>query len=220
MTWDWGYFFESLQQIVTQGLRVTLELTLLGTAVAMVLGLILAMLRRITLRVVRYPLNFVVEFIQTTPLLVQALFAYYGVAQYFGLRVGWFGTAVIVLGIHYATYTSEVYRAGIEAVPGGQWQAARALNFSRGDTWRRVVLPQAVPPVMPALGNYLISMFKDVPQLLVIGVVDMAGTAEAISSQTYKAFEPFIAVGIIYVLLAYPSSLVVRRLEARYGQLV
>jgi polar amino acid transport system permease protein len=130
-----------------------------------------------------------------------------------------FVSGVIVIGIQYSAYTAEVYRAGIDALPRGQWEAARALNFSTPDTWRRVVLPQAIPPILPALGNYLISMFKDTPQLLVIGLLGMAGVADSIGSETYEYAEPFVAVGILFVVVSFGCSLIVRRLESRFGRL-
>src|SRR5690606_13471664 len=96
-----------------------------------------------------------VEFVRSTPLLIQLYFLYYVLPDY-GLSLSPFATGVIALGVHYACYTAEVYRAGIEAVPRGQWEAARALNLSPAATWRHVILPQAVPATLPMLGNYLI----------------------------------------------------------------
>lgn len=215
---DWSFILEILPRIA-KGLVVTVEITFAGTAIAMVLGLVITLLRRAPFRVVRWPVEFVREFIQNTPLLVQAFFFFYVFPEFIGLRLSSFLSGVVVIGIHYSTYTSEVYRAGIEAVPAGQWQAARALNFSGADTWRRVVLPQAIPPIFPALGNYLISMFKDTPQLLAIGVLEMAGVANAIATQTYEATWPYLIAGIFFIILSYLASLVVRRLEARFGRL-
>ncbi len=215
---DWDFILEILPRIA-DGLVVTVELTLLGTAIAMVLGLVLALLRRSRFRAVRWPASFAREFITNTPLLVQAFFFFYVFPEFIGLRLSPFLSGVIVIGIHYATYTSEVYRAGIEAVPAGQWQAARALNFSAGDTWRQIILPQAIPPIFPALGNYLISMFKDTPQLLAIGVLEMVGVSQAIATETYRSTWPYLIAGIFFVILSYIASLAVRRLEARFGRL-
>jgi polar amino acid transport system permease protein len=212
-------FFVSVLPKIAQGLEVTVELTAGGIGVALVLGLFFELLRRSRFRVVRYVIRFVRDFIQNTPLILQAFFFFYIFPQYGLFKLSPFVSGVIVIGIQYAAYTAEVYRAGIDAVPTGQWQAARALNYSRADTWRLIVLPQAIPPIFPALGNYLISMFKDTPQLLVIGVLEMAGTARAIGSQTFEYAEPFVAVGIFFIVLSYGASLVVRRLEARFGRL-
>lgn len=219
MGFDWG-FFASVLPTIARAIPVTVEITAIGIAVAMVLGLLIELGRRSRFAPLRWAIQFIRNFIQNTPLLVQAFFFYYIFPQYLGFSLPAFESGFIVIGIQYAAYTSNVYRAGIDGIPSGQWQAARALNFSRADTWRRIILPQALPPIVPALGNYVISMLKDVPQLVVIGVVGMAGTAIAIGSSTYKYGEPFVAVGIFFIILSYAASLVVRRLEARFGQLL
>jgi polar amino acid transport system permease protein len=218
MTFDFSFFVSILPKMA-RALEVTVEITLAGIVIAMLLGLFFELLRRVPYRIVRWPVRFLRDFIQNTPLLVQAFFFFFIFPQYLGVKLSSFISGVIVIGIQYSAYTAEVYRAGIDAVPAGQWQAARALNFSKTDVWRRLILPQAIPPIVPALGNYLISMFKDVPQLLVIGVLGLGGTAYAIGSTTYSYFEAFVAAGIFFVIISYLASLVVRRLEARFGRL-
>jgi polar amino acid transport system permease protein len=126
------------------------------------------------------------------------------------MLVGVFG-----VGIHYATYTSEVYRAGIEGVPIGQWEAATALNLPRGRVWRSVILPQAIPRVLPALGNYTISMFKETPLLLTVGIVELVGQAQQVGSENYRYTEPYTMAGVLFLILSYPCSIAVRRLERR-----
>src|SRR5690606_12486530 len=116
----------------------------------------LALLRRSRWRIIRWPVGFVIEFIRSTPLLVQIFFVYF-VFPEFDVVLEPMTAAVGTLGVHYATYMSESYRAGIDAVPAGQWEASTALNLSSVTKWRSVVLPQAVPTVIPALGNYLVS---------------------------------------------------------------
>lgn len=216
---DWHFFVSILPRIAAALIKVTITVTICGMVVAIVLGLILELLRRVRFRVVSMPIRFIRDFVQNTPLLLQAIFVFYIFPQYGLFTLSPFVTGVIVIGIQYSTYLAEVYRAGIDAVPRGQWEAARSLNFKTSDTWRRVVLPQAIPPIFPAMGNYLISMFKDVPQLLVIGLLDMAGEADALGSEFYQYTEPFVAAGIFYVILSFLSSLGVRRLEARFGRL-
>jgi polar amino acid transport system permease protein len=124
---------------------------------------------------------------------------------------------VIGLGVHYATYTSEVYRAGIEGVPKGQWEAATALNLPTSRVWRSVVLPQAIPRVLPALGNYVIAMFKETPLLSAITVLEMLAAAKGLGNETFRYLEPLTMVGLLFLLVSLPASLSVRRLERRYG---
>lgn len=131
--WDWGYVGDILPQMA-RGALVTFELTALGSAIAFSLGLLLAILRRSSLSVISQPVRGLIEFVRSTPLLVQAYLLFYVLPAY-GIRLPAFLTGVIVLGLHYSTYAAEVYRAGIEGVPSGQWEAARALSLPRGRTW-------------------------------------------------------------------------------------
>jgi len=211
--WDWGYAFEVLPQLL-RALLVTLEITLLGSVLALLLGLLIAVLRHARIPVLDQVLWALVEFIRSTPLLVQVFFLYFALPR-FGITLSALTVGVLGLGLHYATYTSEVYRAGIEAVPRGQWEAATALSLPPARTWTGVILPQAIPRVLPALGNYVISMFKEVPLLLAISVVEVVNKAQEIGSQTFRFTEPFTIAGLLFLVLSYPASILVRRLERR-----
>jgi len=117
--------------------------------------------------------------------------------------------------LHYSTHLSEIYRSGIESVPKGQWEASTALNFSKTQTWIKVILPQAIPPVLPMFGNYLIVMFKETPLLAAISVVEMLNVSLIIGSKSFRYIEPITIVGLLFLLLSYPSALLVRHLEKR-----
>jgi polar amino acid transport system permease protein len=216
MKWDWDYAWEIFPDIVGSGLWITVQATVLGSIVAYALGLVLALLRRSQIRVVATITWAFIEFVRSTPLLVQIFFLFF-VLPNIGLTLGPMTTGVIALGLHYATYTSEVYRAGIEAVPPGQWEAATALNLPRGRTWTAVILPQAIPRVLPALGNYTISMFKETPLLLTIGVLDIVGTANQVGSRSFRYIEPITIAGVLFLVLSLTASLLVRWLERRVG---
>ena len=215
MSWDWAFAAEVLPRLLS-ALGTTVSATLVGSAVALVLGLVLALLGRAPSAAVRGVTRAVVEFVRSTPLLVQLYFLFF-VLPVYGIRLSAFVTGVLGLGIHYAAYTSEVYRAGIEGVPRGQWEAATALNLPRPRVWLGVVLPQAIPNVVPALGNYVIAMFKDTVLLSAITLADMLYVAQSIGSQTFRYLEPFTLVGLLFLLLSYPSSILVRKLERRLG---
>ena len=124
-------------------------------------------------------------------------------------------TGTIAIGLHYSTYTAQVYRAGIEAVPAGQWEAATALSLPAHRTWIAVILPQAVRRITPALGNYVIAMLKDTPLLAAIGVLEMLQESRLESASTFQYTEPLTVIGIAFILIAYPASLLVRALERR-----
>lgn len=217
MTWDMQFALEALPPIL-RAIPTTLIIMLLAFMLALALGLVLAIIRRVGRPWLRLPLRVITEFVRSTPILVQLFFVFFALPIMApALTFSAFRTGVVVLGVHYATYTAEVYRAGINSVPGGQWEAARALNFSTTDTWRRIVLPQAIPPIVPAMGNYLISMFKDTPQLIAIGVAEVLATADAIGRRSFRQLEPFTIAALIFLVLAYGSSLLVRQAERRWG---
>jgi polar amino acid transport system permease protein len=207
--WDWAKAWEVLPALL-KGLVVTVEATVVGMVIASILGLLIALALRAPTRWVRLPLRFVVDFIRMTPLLVQLVFVWLVFSTIPTLVVGF-----TVLGVHYATYMSEVYRAGIEAVPKGQWEASTALNLPRGRTWRAVILPQAVKNTLPGLGNYAVSMFKETPFLFAISVVEMYTAAQQYGARTFSYIEPLTMVGLLFLLVSYPTSLLVRRMETR-----
>lgn len=213
---NWEYSRELFPDLL-DGLVVTLQATFFGIILAMSLGLVFAILRRSEVRAISWPTAWVIEFIRSTPLLVQLFMLFYVLPQY-GLRMDAFTTGVVALGVHYATYTSEVYRSGIEGVPRGQWEASTALNLSTVTTWSRVVLPQAIPVVIPALGNYLIAMFKEVPLLATITVLDVLGEGRAACTRTGNCVEAYTMVGMLFLAISIPSSVLVRQLEARLAR--
>ncbi|MEU2787745.1 ectoine/hydroxyectoine ABC transporter permease subunit EhuD [Streptomyces sp. NPDC007100] len=211
--WSWEYVGDILPDLL-RGLLVTVQATLLGSLVAFVLGLVWALLLRSPSRWVTWPVSVVVEFVRNTPLLVQLFFLFF-VLPGWGLTFDPLTTGVIGLGLHYSTYTAEVYRAGIDGVPEGQWEAATALSLPRRRTWTSVILPQAFRRVIPALGNYVIAMFKDTPMLAAITVAEMLFEANSIGATTFDYMEPITVVGVLFVVISYPTSLALRALERR-----
>jgi polar amino acid transport system permease protein len=115
--------------------------------------------------------------------------------------------------LHYAAYLSEVYRGGLDSVPRGQWEACRALNMSIGKTYFRIIIPQALPPSVAGMGNYLIGIFKDTPMLSVIGVAELMHTANAIGAESYRFLEPYTLVGLIFLAISLPSAGLIRAFE-------
>lgn len=215
MTWDWDYAWDIVPDL-WDGMKVALEATAYGYLIALALGLGLALLRRSRSRWVSVPVALISEFIRSTPLLVQLFFMYYMLPS---IGIDWAPLTVgaLTLGIHYATYTSEVYRSGIDNVPVGQWEAATALNLPRRRVWTSVILPQAIPRVIPALANYLIAMFKDTPQLIAITVLEVFSTARELNSETFRTLEPFTMAGIFYLVVALVMSGLAKLVERRFG---
>jgi len=120
---------------------------------------------------------------------------------------------MVAIGLHYGAYLSEVYRGGIESVPKGQWEAATAINMSMAKTYYRIIIPQALPPAIAGMGNYLVGIFKDTPMLSVIGVAELMHTANAVGSQSYRYLEPYTMVGIIFLVISLPTAFMISRFE-------
>ncbi|MFJ9374245.1 ectoine/hydroxyectoine ABC transporter permease subunit EhuD [Streptomyces sp. NPDC101455] len=213
MKWDWNAVSDFMPYF-WDGLKVTLQILLLGSLISFVLGLVWALLMRAPTRWVRWPVGVVTEFVRDTPLLVQLFFLFYVLPEW-GLTFSALTTGVFAIGLHYSTYTMQVYRAGIEAVPVGQWEAATALNLPVRRTWTAVILPQAIRRVIPALGNYVIAMLKDTPILMVITVLELMGRARLFSQDHYQFTEPITVIGVAFILISCPASLLIRALERR-----
>jgi polar amino acid transport system permease protein len=207
--WNWDHAAAVFPQLL-HGLWITVLATVVGMVIAAILGLVVAITRRSDVKVVTVPVGILTEFIRSTPLLVQLVFANLVFTQFPALAVG-----CAVLGIHYATYMSEVYRAGIDAVPKGQWEASVALDLPRSRTWRAVILPQAIRNTLPGLGNYAISMFKETPFLAFIYVVEMYSVAQEYGGNNFRYMEAITLAGLLFLLVSYPTSLLVRRMENR-----
>ena len=209
-TWD---FAVSILPILLVGLWVTVQATVLGFLIAVILGLVLAALKAAPLRIVAWPARVISEFIRDTPLLIQLFFLYYVLPEY-GLVLPAFMTGALALGLQYSAYLSEVYRAGIEAVARGQSEAARALNLPSGHTFTHIIVPQAIPRIVPAMGNYAVSIMKDVPVLSVVTVLEMLNVARIIGDRTFNYLVPLSMVGGLYLILTLLASAGVRRLDA------
>jgi polar amino acid transport system permease protein len=214
--WDWEFTQDIFPTIIAAFFRVTLGVTAASAAVAVALGLVLALLRRSRLGWVSRPTYGLVEFVRSTPIPIQLFLVYFGLPEA-GIRLDAFTTGISVLGIHYACYMSEVYRAGIDAIPPGQWEACTALSLSPRRTWQAVVLPQVVRRVLPSMGNQIIALFKETPFLIVIALPEMVTVAESIGGRTFRYLEPLTIAGVIFLLASYPTSVLMRRLEIRLG---
>ncbi|NWN83987.1 MAG: ectoine/hydroxyectoine ABC transporter permease subunit EhuD [Halomonas sp.] len=184
-----------------------------GYVVAVILGLVFVLAQRTPFRVLTFIVRELVEFIRSTPLLLQIFFIYY-VGPQIGLRLSPWTAGLIAIGLHYAAYLSEVYRGGIENVPKGQWEAARAINLSTVQTYRRIIIPQALPPALAGMGNYLVGIFKDTPMLSVIGVAELMHTANSIGADNYRYLEPYTIVGLIFLAISLPTAWLIRRFES------
>lgn len=217
MEWDWAFVIQILPTLI-EGVKITILATVLGYILAAIVGLAIAIIRRSKNKLISRPMGFVAEFIRGTPLLVQLYFIFY-VLPDLGLTLSPLVAGVIGLGLHYGTYTAEVYRAGIDNVARGQWEAAKACNLSSTQTWTQIILPQALPPMIPALANYFIAMFKETPLLSAITVLELMNQARSIANYNYRYIEPITLVGVFFLVISLISVVGLRWLERRYGRI-
>lgn len=202
---DYGHVF-------LQGLVVTVGLTLVSMVFAVSIAVPLALARLSASRLLRWPANAFVEFMRATPLILQLIYIYY-VLPSAGIRLDPLPAAVVGLSLHYGAYVSEVYRGGILAIPKGQTEAALSLGLTKWQCFLKVVLPQATRVVLPTLGNYLISLFKDTAIASVVTVQELMFSGQIIAARNFQYFTVYTVTAILYFAVCYPSGLLVRALE-------
>ena len=210
--WRWDFAIEILPQMLLATLNTILAAGI-GYAIAAIVGLLFLLGQRTPIRIVNIINREIVEFIRSTPLLIQLFFVYFVLPQ-FGITLSAWVCGMITIGLHFGTYLSEVYRGALEGVPKTQWEACRALNFSTFYTYRKIVLPQAFPIAIPGMGNYLVGIFKDTPLLSTIGVAELFHAATAVGGYHYRYLEPYTIVGIIFLILSVPAAMGIRKLES------
>jgi polar amino acid transport system permease protein len=208
MNWDWTYTFEILPQMAEASL-VTLQATVMGFALAAVLGLVWAIVNLLEIPVVTFSVRLFVEFVRTTPMLIQ-LFVMYYFLPLVGIFLPAMLCGVLTLGIHYSTYCAEVYRSGFAQVDRGQWEAAKVINLTTAQSLKRIILPQAIPPIILPLGNYLVTMFKETPVLLAITVIELVATARIIGNDTFRYTEPITLAGVFFLILSLAAAKLTR----------
>jgi His/Glu/Gln/Arg/opine family amino acid ABC transporter permease subunit len=202
----------SYWQVFLRGLGLTIFLTVVVMVIATSLAVPLAAARLSPLRLFRWPANLFVEFMRATPLILQLIYIFY-VLPGAGIRLNPLTAAITGLSLHYSAYLSEVFRGGIQAIPKGQREAALSLGLSRYLAFRKVVLPQAFRIVLPTLGNYLISLFKDTSLASVVTVQELMFSGQIIAARNFQYFTVYTVTAILYFAVCYPSGLAVRALE-------
>jgi polar amino acid transport system substrate-binding protein len=200
--------------LLLQGALVTLQISALAMAIAIGLGLFLAVLRVFGPSMVAWPVVAFIEVIRGTPLLIQLFIIFYGLPS-IGIRLSPLAAAVIGLGINYAAYEAENYRAGIQSIPRGQLDAALALGLTRVQTIRKIILPQAVRLVIPPVTNDFIALLKDSSLVSVITMVELTKMYNQLAATNYDYIGIGLLTAAIYFLLGLPIARLSRLLESR-----
>ena len=182
------------------GTGLTLELFFLTILFALPLGMILCMGRMSKYKIISLPVRFYLLIMRGTPLMLQLMFVFFGLKPMIGIQLQRFPAAVVAFVLNYAAYFAEIFRGGMESIPVGQYEAAKVLGYTRGQTFFKIVLPQVVKRIMPPMGNEFITLVKDTSLAQVISVVElMKVTKDFANSAT--SFTPFIIAGVFYLIM-------------------
>jgi len=197
-----------------QGLKITLHITWISMILTYIIGLVTALLRLSDSIVGRGVARVYLEMARNTPLIVQLFFIYFVVAPVLGIDRLF--AAILALSLFEGAYASEIYRAGIVSLPKGQWEAAHSLGLTRFDTYRKVILPQAIRRVLPPLTSQTISLIKDSSLVSVIAVYEMTMQANALVAETFLTFEIYFTIAGIYLVITVFLSQMVALLERKF----
>jgi His/Glu/Gln/Arg/opine family amino acid ABC transporter permease subunit len=212
--WDWSALWDNLPFLL-EGIRLTVIASVISMAAALVFALPIA-LARISGRWLGLAAQIYTELFRNTPLLVLVLWVFTVMPLLTGLTLTPLVSGIVALTANLSAFIAEIYRAGISSISSGQTHAALAIGMTRVQVLKRVVLPQAVMRVLPALGSMWVSLFKDTSILSVIGVGELMYQGRIVASDTYRPLEVFTGVAVIYYLLAYPQALGVNWLFAKF----
>ncbi|MCY4460717.1 MAG: ectoine/hydroxyectoine ABC transporter permease subunit EhuD [Albidovulum sp.] len=212
MDWQWDFTFEVVLPRLWEAAGITVYATVVSFAFALVGGLILMLLKMSSFKPVSFVASEVIEFIRGTPLLIQIFFLFFVLPQV-NITLPPLTTGILAIAIYNSALTAEVYRAGLQAVPRGQWEAAIALNLSTYRTFRKIIIPQSLPPIIPALGNYLVAIFKETPLLSFVAVGEIMHASKLIGSEYYRFNEAVTLAGIFFLVMSLVAAALVRATE-------
>lgn len=211
-------FLELLQKSLPSlmsGLGVTIKIAFFAIILAIVLGLIFGLMSIAKFKILKAISTIYVYIVRGTPLMIQAMFVYFGLGQVLGVRFDPILAGIVILGINAGAYLSEIFRSGIEAVDKGQMEAARSLGLSQVMAMKKVILPQAVKIMIPSLMNQFIIAIKDTSILSVISIRELMQSGQIIVGTTYKSFEIYGVVAIMYLVLITILTLISKAVERR-----
>ncbi|MBV8651257.1 MAG: amino acid ABC transporter permease [Alphaproteobacteria bacterium] len=214
MTFEWSVVWDNRWRFI-EGAEVTVMLTAATMALALPGGLLLALLRLSPIRIVSGATTGFVEFFRATPLILQIYWVFYVLPAAFDITLSEFATALLGLTLNVSAFNSETFRAGILSIRRGQWNAALALGMTKGQVLRKIILPQAVLRILPALASTWVSLFKDTSLVSIIAVADLSYVSLKIRSETYRVLEVLTAMAALYCLMGYPQAKLVDWIHRR-----
>ena len=206
---------EPYAQMFWSGLAVTLEVTGVALLIAFALGFLIAVLKVLPCRPLRAVLDFYTSVFRGIPLIVLLFMAYFATPQLTGYKISMFAASVWTLGLNGSVTVSETVRGGIQGVDRGQYDAAHALGLGYPTMMTSIIIPQALRSVAPALVNEVITVLKSSSLVATIGLMDMMRAAQSVQALTYRAFEPFLVVAVVYYVIVMLLVAAGKRLESR-----
>lgn len=205
MTFQWHVVWDSMP-LLLQGAWMTIWLTVVTMLIAIPGGLVLALMRMSSIRLVSVSATAFVEFFRATPLILQIYWIYYVLPAYFDVQLSQVATAIVGLACNISAFNSETFRSGINSIRRGQWNAGLALGMTPTRVFISIILPQATMRVLPALATTWVSLFKDTSLVSIISVAELSYVGLQLRAQTYRILEILTAMAALYWLMGYPQA--------------
>lgn len=205
--------------ILGQGFGVTLQIFFLTLVGSLPLGVVVALARMSRVKPIAWIMKFYISVMRGTPLMLQMFFIYFAPYYIFGIPLSMeskFSATIVAFIINYAAYFAEIYRSGIQSIPRGQYEAAEVLGYSRLQTFMKIVLPQVIKRILPAMGNEIITLVKDTSLAFAIGVAEMFSTAKALVASQVSML-PFVFAAVFYWVFNFVVEVVLGRVEKKMG---
>ncbi len=215
MTFDFQVIIEAIPQL-RAGLVNTLYLTFLGILLSSILGIICAILRISKNIVIRTVLAIYVEIFRNTPIVAQIFYLYFAL-PIVGIKISAFNCGLIALVLHFNAYNIDVFRSGLEAVPSGLHEAGKALSFTYFQQLKLIIIPIALRICLPALVNNYVAVLKNTAYVSIIGVAELTFVAGAIVADDFTFMEMYSTISLLYILLVFGLTWILRIIEKRYA---
>ena len=216
--WELFYTNEGYKRVISEGLKNTLKIAILGLLIGIVIGTIIAAVKvipkyKILPRVLNVICNIYVGFFRGTPIVVQLLLAYYVIFPLMGVSLGSLNTCILIFGLNSAAYVSEIMRAGIQSVDSGQMEAGRALGLGFYPTMLKIIVPQAIKNILPTLGNEFIALIKDTSVVSFVAAIDLYKVFTEMGNVNYEYLAPYLMMALIYICLIVMVTLLFKFIE-------
>lgn len=211
---DFSWLGENIPRLL-DGALVSLKLMALTAVTSFIIGLVAGQMRMSKTRLLRWPATAYIDFLRTTPLLVQIVFFFFLLPLLFEVRIDAFTAGCVALSLNYGAFFAEIFRAGIGSLSRGQSEAALAMGMTNMQTLRRVIYPQAMRRMLPPIGSMFVSLLKDTSLVAILGVPELMNTAQNVGALTFRNIEVLLVVAFMYFCMTYPMALLASWLHRR-----